>query len=309
MAANGAGCAGGCTGGRRSGRLRLDRASAGPHGIQNTAGMNTRPLIAQLVALAFFVGGCFGQAVVDPMKKALEKYPDLGKAGTTLHTKFIALYQEAKKNDPTSLQDPNWPAILAEKAAALVSQSGAALTPAVPLTVAPPPHQDDPGPAGQAAITGAFGKKLGDVFDPASAIGKGALTDGTPMYQIQPDKPFRSFTSYYVLITPTSHKIWSIWGIGPCENTESGEKEQALLMDLLEKKYGPKDADDVFNGLASHLNKTQFITKGGRYLMTQVPHVFKDHTVEVRYVDGTLGKTGEQERLKAEGKKVDASGL
>ncbi len=295
--------------------------------------MNKRPIIAQLVALAFFVGGCFGQGVVDPMKKALEKYPDLGKAGTTLHTKFIALYQDAKKNDPASLQDPNWPAILAEKAAALVSKADAALTPtvppavaasrpamsggwksypltpAVPPAVAPPPPQDDPGPPGQATITGAFGKKLGDVFDPASAIGKGALTDGTPMYQFQPDKPFRSFTSYYVLITPTSHLIYAIWGIGPCENAESGEKEQALLMELLEKKYGPKDADDVFKGFRDHLNKTQSITQGGRYVMTQVPHAFQNQTVEVRYVSSGLSKTAEIERLKSEGKKVDASGL
>ncbi len=276
--------------------------------LHHLAGMKTRPLFALSIALMCFVGTIFAQTATDVQQKAVEKYPDLGKAGSALHTKFIALYQDAKKNDPTLLQDPNWPAILAEKAAALVNEPGAALTPAVPSTVSPP-RQDDPGPLGQATITGAFGKKLGDVFDPASAIGKGALTDGTPMYQFKPDKPFRSFTSYYVLITPTTHRIHSIWATGPCENSESGEKEQALLMELLEKKYGPKDADDGFKRFEARLNKTQFITQGGRYVMTQVPHDFKDHTVEVRYVDGTLGKTGEQERLKAEGKKVDASGL
>ena len=119
-AANGAGCAGGCTRGSRSGRLRLDRASAGTHGVQNTAGMNTRPLIAQLVALAIFAAACFGQTVTEAQKMAIEKYPDLGRPGRPLHTKFLALHQDAGKNDPRLLADPNWPLILADRAWDLV---------------------------------------------------------------------------------------------------------------------------------------------------------------------------------------------
>ena len=43
---------------------------------------------------------------------------------------------------------------------------------------------------GVETIGGAFGMKLGDDFNPASALSKSALTDGTPMYQFKPDKPF-----------------------------------------------------------------------------------------------------------------------
>jgi len=46
---------------------------------------------------------------------------------------------------------------------------------------------------------------LGQKFDPEKAIGTSSLTDGTPMYQFNPEKPFRSFTKYFVMITPTSH--------------------------------------------------------------------------------------------------------
>src|SRR5690348_13888600 len=90
-------------------------------------------------------------------------------------------------------------------------------------------------------IEGAFGKKLGDVFDPSTAIGKSELTDGTPMYEFSTTNGFRSFTKYYVLITPKTKKIYSIWGMGSVANTESGQKEQALIMEILEQKYGPKD--------------------------------------------------------------------
>jgi hypothetical protein len=54
-------------------------------------------------------------------------------------------------------------------------------------------------------IEGAFGMALGQKFDPEKAIGTSSLTDGTPMYQFNPEKPFRSFTKYFVMITPTSH--------------------------------------------------------------------------------------------------------
>lgn len=57
----------------------------------------------------------------------------------------------------------------------------------------------------------ALGIKLGQVFDPAEAVGKAVLADGTPMYQFNPKKKFRSFTNYYVLITPKTHKVYAIY--------------------------------------------------------------------------------------------------
>ena len=86
-------------------------------------------------------------------------------------------------------------------------------------------------------IEGAFGKRLGDVFDPTQAIGTSKLTDGTPMYEFVTSTGFRSFKRYYVMVTPTTHKIYSIWGIGSIENTEAGHKEQAVVMELLRQKY------------------------------------------------------------------------
>src|SRR5260370_41151814 len=129
-------------------------------------------------------------------------------------------------------------------------------------------------------LEGAFGLKLADVFEPAKAIGKSALTDSTPMYQFKPDKPFRSFSKYYVLITPTTHKIYSIWGIGRVENTESGKKEQALLMQLLTEKYGSEDKP----GLMDAFSDSKHISQGQRYILTKITG-FTDTTIEIRYYD------------------------
>lgn len=156
----------------------------------------------------------------------------------------------------------------------------------------------------QDKIEGAFGKKLGDVFDPSKAIGKDALTDGTPMYQFTPDKPFRSFKKYYVLITPTTHKIYGIWGIGSVENTATGKKEQALIMQLLQQKYGTKQKEGVMDGLYD----IQQVTQGNRRVLTKITGII-DATIDIRYYDSDLEKAAETERLELESKKVDGSGL
>jgi hypothetical protein len=153
-------------------------------------------------------------------------------------------------------------------------------------------------------IEGAFGIKLGDAFDPAKAISRASMTDGTPMYQFRPEKPFRSFSKYYVLVTPSTHKVYCIWGIGRVENTETGKKEQAIVMQAIEEKYGPQDNAGLMDGFYD----SQHITQGSKMVMTKITG-FMDTTIEIRYYDNELEKVAEQERLAIEGKKVDKTGL
>ena len=78
--------------------------------------MNTRPLIIASVALAIGVGLVFAQTATDAQKKAVEKYPDLGKPGSALHSKFMDLHREAMKSEPAVLANADWPLILAGRA-------------------------------------------------------------------------------------------------------------------------------------------------------------------------------------------------
>jgi len=153
-------------------------------------------------------------------------------------------------------------------------------------------------------IEGAFGKRFGDVFDPVTAIGKHALTDDTVMYQFKPENPFRSFKKYYVLITPTTNRIYAIWGVGPIGNTEKGKKEQALVMKLLIQKYGVPNKEGLFDGFYD----LKQISQGNRYVMTKLTD-YTDTTIEIRYYDSDLEKVAEQERLAIEAKKADSKGL
>ena len=153
-------------------------------------------------------------------------------------------------------------------------------------------------------ISGAFGVKLGQVFDPSGAIGKGSLTDGTPMYQFSPKKKFRSFSTYYVLITPKTHKVYAIWGIGNMENDPYCKKEQALVMAILQKKYGKAEKDQLFSSLYDMKN----IDQGNRYVLTKCSG-FSDVSIDIRYKDKKLATLAENERILLESEKVDSSGL
>ena len=154
------------------------------------------------------------------------------------------------------------------------------------------------------SIEGAFGKFLGDYFDPESAIGKGALTDGTPMYRFNPKNPYRAFNQYYVMITPKSNLIFSIWGIGDFDSSPKAKNEQSVLLKVLESKYGRKENQDWL----STLYDKESIDHGDRYILTKVSGVF-DVTLEVRYYDKKLQEVAEEERLEIESNKVDSSGL
>lgn len=153
-------------------------------------------------------------------------------------------------------------------------------------------------------VSGAFGIKLGEVFDVSKAIGKSSLTDGTPMYQFSPKKKFRSFSTYYVLITPKTHKVYSIWGIGNMKNDPSCKKEQALVMAILQKKYGKEERSEIFSSLYDMKN----IDQGNRYVLTKCSG-FSDVSLDIRYTDKKLEMLAENERILLESEKVDSSGL
>ena len=153
-------------------------------------------------------------------------------------------------------------------------------------------------------IEGGFGLKLGEKFEPTSDTPKMDMQDGTPAYRFKTEKGFRSFTHYYVRITPTTHQIYGIFAFGRAENTERGKKEQALVMELLSQKYGEVE---TVTGMAV-MHHTLAIKQENRYVMTRVTG-FSPVLVEIHYHDEELQKLAERERLAIEGKKTDASGL
>ena len=156
----------------------------------------------------------------------------------------------------------------------------------------------------QEKIIGAFGIELGQVFNPSSAIGEASLTDGTPLYQFNPEKKFRSFSDYYVLITPQSNKVHTIWATGNFENDPTCKKEQELVMAIIQKKYGEAEKD----GLISNMYDVKQVVQGKKRIITKCTG-FTDVSLDIRYKDMELNEIADKERILIESEKVDSSGL
>ena len=156
----------------------------------------------------------------------------------------------------------------------------------------------------QSEITGAFGLSFGDVYNANQATGERRLTDGTPILSFKPDRVFADFTAYFVLITPTSSKIYGIWAMKASPNTSTCKKDQAVIQSLLEKKYGEPDKQELMAALSDAIT----ISQGPRAVMTKCSGL-DDVTLEIRYNDRDVASLAERERIDIEASKLDASGL
>lgn len=140
-------------------------------------------------------------------------------------------------------------------------------------------------------INGAFGMNLGDTFDPADAIGAEKLTDGTSMYQFDPSNNFRGIQKYYVLVTPISHQVYSIWGLSDIESGRECIQELDQTRELLKSKYGkPKQ-----QGLHEQLEGIETIVSGNRYIQTFCTR-FMDIKLQIQYYDRELMQLADTEK-------------
>jgi len=158
---------------------------------------------------------------------------------------------------------------------------------------------------GAEKITGAFGIQFGQNFMPRDAISTSQLlNDGTPFYEFRPQKPFDTFSKYYVMITPVTNKVYSIWGIGGVKNDSDCKNQRAVIIELIENKYGKSERK---SNLENFLD-VKVVSQGERYVMVKCGS-FRDDKIEARYYDKKLEALAEKERIKTEAKKKNSSGL
>lgn len=222
-----------------------------------------------------------------------------------LATWGVALHELAKNDQPTpSTNGITQPLPVAATVEPVATNTIATTAPAAPATNAPPPSVAPAPTSAYATIAGAFGRKLGDVYDPDWAINTSKLTDGTPIYEFDPGNSFRTFDHYYILITPTTHKIYSIWATESLDTREAAEREQSVVMAMLQQKYGP----ETVPLMPDTISKSKAIDQSNRWVITRIDG-YSDVTLSLRYGDGDLEKLEEQERIANEVKSTDKTGL
>jgi len=155
-------------------------------------------------------------------------------------------------------------------------------------------------------IEGGFGLKIGDIFSVKAATGFSETTSGEKLYEVQPSKKIKYFKKYYVLITPKTHKIRQIWGIGNYANKASCEKDLDVLEVMLEKKYGkfikPSFSMDTAKYVSDPTNKD-------RDIIIKCNGFMKPISFYIMYKDSALDDLSKKEEAEIEAEKMDSSAL
>ena len=89
-------------------------------------------------------------------------------------------------------------------------------------------------------VEGAFGYKFGQKLD-VSKLKKATNNRhdfGFPKYELPPLIKVRNFSSYYVHVTPTTHKIVSLSAVATFDDNQKRYDEQDLLAKIIMNKYG-----------------------------------------------------------------------
>jgi len=100
------------------GRPTIHRTSRTPPALGNMKAFLTYTLALLFLSPLSVFGA---PEPTDAQKEAITEFPDLAKAGTPLNSKFIELYQQAKRTNSPVLSKLNWPLLLAREAAASFS--------------------------------------------------------------------------------------------------------------------------------------------------------------------------------------------
>ena len=153
-------------------------------------------------------------------------------------------------------------------------------------------------------ITGAFGVKLGEtLYSQEIENPELAFTyENDDTLSFYPDKKFRSFSTYVVKITPKTRKIYSISATEGMDDASTCEKEQALIMVLLTKKYGEKDPFSLYGQTISQDNRrvaTQCIGLSEALTITELGSTSRrkhraDVTLKITYLDSKLAVLDKQ---------------
>jgi hypothetical protein len=91
-------------------------------------------------------------------------------------------------------------------------------------------------------VDGAFGFKLGDVFDPKKPEWGAVRVSGTDLecYVLQAPKPIKQFSHYAVWISEGTNKIYMIVAGGFYDDQEDAMRRFTVVSEALGKKYGPR---------------------------------------------------------------------
>src|SRR4051812_19765953 len=90
---------------------------------------------------------------------------------------------------------------------------------------------------GEGKIEGAFGKRLGEEFQPEEGTSE-SLDQGTTIRcRFNPKNPFQGLTDYFLELTPRTHRVCGILAVAPMPTEDDAWRLSTLLGIVLREKY------------------------------------------------------------------------
>ena len=143
-------------------------------------------------------------------------------------------------------------------------------------------------------IERAFGMTLGDTFDIRGSRSTVSNQTGERIYWFKPGAEFKTFSKYFVSITPDSQKIYTIGGTRVFQTSEECENELDIVTSILAEQYGdPVKTKDMFN--PKRINVVIAQQENERVLLIECDRLRTNVSLTVFYVDKQLKALAEQE--------------
>ncbi len=151
-------------------------------------------------------------------------------------------------------------------------------------------------------IEGAFGLKLGDLFEPSGKRFRSEdvyYHDAPDAYEFTPKILNPAFSTYVAFITPNTRRIYCIVGI--CKFLEEGvaHEEATSIRILLHRKYG----DGPFEGISAISQESRDV------IVTVASRKNTGVAFRVTYTDRVLAIQASEERLNNKLEGANAIGL
>lgn len=139
-------------------------------------------------------------------------------------------------------------------------------------------------------IGGAFGKNLGGKFTPDNATSTSETTSGEPLYGFQPQNPYPALHRYYVLLTPSSNRIYAIWAVGQFDDNDACTRELEKVERILAKRYPDAEkSEPIVMGTARHFQQRD------RAIAVRCNIGFPESQLYVQYLDIKLAEQAKDE--------------
>jgi len=97
---------------------------------------------------------------------------------------------------------------------------------------------------GEGKIEGAFGRRLGEEFQPEEGSSEPLEQGATIRCRFKPENPFQGLTDYFVELSPRTHRVCGIFAVAPMHTEDEAWRLSTLLGIVLREKY-PSDPAPV----------------------------------------------------------------